>query len=74
MGEVKADLVHAISDHDQDLHGWSNGDKFTVVVTASRSIDVSSQPKEKQRRSPVAKCASKEEDKDIIPKMTGEQE
>ena len=46
--EVEADQIHATSDHDQDLHGWSKGDKFTAVAIALRSIDASRQPREKQ--------------------------
>ena len=48
VGEVEADPIPAISDHNQDLLGWSKGDKFTVAAIASRNIDASRQPKEKQ--------------------------
>ena len=48
MGEVEADPTPTTSDHDQDLHGWSKGDKYTVVVIVSRNIDASRHLKEKQ--------------------------
>ena len=49
VGEVEADPIPAISDHDQDILGWSKGDRFMVAATVSRNIDASHQPKEKHQ-------------------------